>query len=103
MERGEIQQDIARGMSEDEDEEGSNQGEWAVEGMSEAAEMSQVEGMKRDAWWREADPVFTEEQEVACEQVEKRIRARLAWYKEDPTRWFGPEYHLCREYGESFC
>jgi len=103
MERGEIQQVIARGMSEDKDEEESNWGGWAVEAMSQAAETSQVEGMKCDAWWHEMDSILTEEQKVACDQVEKRIRARLAWYEEDPTRWFGWEYHLCRQHSESFC
>jgi len=95
----EFQPDTERGMSEDDQE--SNASEWMGEGKSKAAETSQVDGMKRDAWLRQKRPVLTEEQKVRVEQVRREVQKRSAWYEEDPTRWFGPEYHRCRQHGES--
>ncbi|KIM37240.1 hypothetical protein M413DRAFT_30975 [Hebeloma cylindrosporum] len=56
-------------------------------------------GRQRDAWFRQENIVLTEEERVEDERQEKRLRERLAWYREDPRRKFGPEYHLFRQHG----
>ncbi|KIM42826.1 hypothetical protein M413DRAFT_444478 [Hebeloma cylindrosporum] len=56
-------------------------------------------GRQRDAWFAQKNPVLTEEEKVIDAQTKVRLEKRLAWYREDPTRLFGPEYHLFRLHG----